>query len=152
MVPTGLEALGQNFFLGHRSRSLIPVRHRYDERDLADVTNRGRRDPSNIQPIEIHRGNPAMHARMKHPMFILPEAMKAMHALHKSTDDTGISEVLRELVHLRASQINGCSVCVGMHAGALKKSGESDDRLFSAGAGRDTPDFPAAERAALALT
>ena len=93
-----------------------------------------------------------MHARMKHPMFILPEAMKAMHALHKSTDDTGISEVLRELVHLRASQINGCSVCVGMHAGALKKSGESDDRLFSVAAWRDTPYFTDAERAALALT
>jgi AhpD family alkylhydroperoxidase len=88
---------------------------------------------------------------MKHPVFILPDAMKAMHALHKSTEGTGISEVTRELVHLRASQINGCSVCVGMHASALKKAGESDDRLFSVAAWRDTPYFTDAERAALAL-
>ena len=39
-----------------------------------------------------------MHARMKHPMFILPDAMKAMHALHKSTREVGISEVTLELV------------------------------------------------------
>ena len=93
-----------------------------------------------------------MHARMKHPVFIIPDAMKAMHALHKATDDAGLSNVTRELVHLRASQINGCSVCVGMHASALKKSGESDDRLFSVAAWRDTPYFNDAERAALALT
>lgn len=93
-----------------------------------------------------------MHARMKHPMFILPDAMKAMHAFHRSADEAGISEVLRELVCLRASQINGCSVCVGMHGGALKKAGESDDRLFSVAAWRDTPYFTDAERAALALT
>ena len=93
-----------------------------------------------------------MHARMKHPVFMIPDAMKAMHALHKSTDDSGLSDVTRELVHLRASQINGCSVCVGMHAAALKKSGASDDRLFSVAAWRDTPYFTEAERAALALT
>src|ERR1041385_9556732 len=93
-----------------------------------------------------------MHARMKHPMFVLPDAMKAMHALHKSADEAGISEVLRELVCLRASQINGCSVCVGMHGGALRKAGESDDRLFSVAAWRDTPDFTEPRRAAPALT
>jgi AhpD family alkylhydroperoxidase len=93
-----------------------------------------------------------MHARMKHPMFILPDAMKAMYALNKATEDAGVSEVTRELVHLRASQINGCSVCVGMHASALKKSGESDDRIFSVAAWRDTPYFTDPERAALALT
>ena len=93
-----------------------------------------------------------MHARMKHPAFILPDAMKALHALHKSTEEAGISQVLQELVFLRASQINGCSVCVGMHGSALKKAGESDDRLFSVAAWRDTPYFTDAERAALALT
>ena len=58
-----------------------------------------------------------MHARMKHPAFVLPDAMKALHALHKSTEGGGIPEVTRELVQLRASQINGCGVCVPMHAG-----------------------------------
>jgi alkylhydroperoxidase family enzyme len=75
-----------------------------------------------LNPLESMKET-AMHARMKHPVFIIPDAMKAMHALHESTDDLGLSNVTRELVHLRASQINGCSVCVGMHAAALKKSG-----------------------------
>jgi AhpD family alkylhydroperoxidase len=92
-----------------------------------------------------------MHARMKHPAFVLPEAFKAMQALHKATDGAGISEVTHELVRLRASQINGCSVCVPMHAGLLRKAGESDERIFSVAAWRDTPYFTDAERAALAL-
>jgi len=112
---------------------------------LADVT-------SAAAAIRQTSRKPAMHARMKHPAFILPDAMKALHALHKSTEEAGISQVLQELVFLRASQINGCSVCVGMHGSALKKSGESDDRLFSVAAWRDTPYFTDAERAALALT
>ena len=58
----------------------------------------------------------------------------------------------RELVHLRASQINGCSVCVDMHARDLKQAGETDERLFAVAAWRDAPYFTDAERAALALT
>ena len=57
----------------------------------------------------------------------------------------------RELVQLRASQINGCGVCVPMHAGALRKAGQTDERIFSVAAWRDTPYFTDAERAALAL-
>jgi AhpD family alkylhydroperoxidase len=56
------------------------------------------------------------------------------------------------LVELRASQINGCSVCVDMHGRALKKIGETDERLFAVAAWRHAPYFTAAERAALALT
>ena len=56
-----------------------------------------------------------------------------------------------ELVHLRASQINGCSVCVDMHARELKKAGETDERLFAVAAWREAPYFTDAERAALAL-
>ncbi len=55
-------------------------------------------------------------------------------------------------MHLRASQINGCSVCVDMHARELKKAGETDERLFAVAAWRDAPYFTDAERAALALT
>jgi AhpD family alkylhydroperoxidase len=88
---------------------------------------------------------------MKHPVFVLPEAMKAMHALGKTSENAGISEVTRELVQLRASQINGCGVCVPMHATALRKSGQSDERIFSVAAWRDTPYFTDPERAALAL-
>src|SRR5262245_8560725 len=93
-----------------------------------------------------------MQARMKHPVMIIPEAMQAMMALHKSTQNAGVPERTLELVHLRASQINGCSVCVGMHSQALKKGGDSDERLFSVAAWREAPWFSDAERAALALT
>jgi AhpD family alkylhydroperoxidase len=55
-------------------------------------------------------------------------------------------------VHLRASQINGCSACVDMHPKLAKKAGETDERLFSVAAWRDTPYFTEGERAALALT
>ena len=56
-----------------------------------------------------------------------------------------------DLVHLRASQINGCSVCVDMASRELKKAGETDDRLFSVAAWPEAPYFTDAERAALAL-
>ena len=56
------------------------------------------------------------------------------------------------LVELRASQINGCSVCVDMHARQVRQAGETDERLFTVAAWRDAPYFSDAERAALALT
>jgi AhpD family alkylhydroperoxidase len=92
-----------------------------------------------------------MHARMKQPVMILPDAMKALQALHATTQQ-GLPHKLLELVHLRASQINGCSVCVDMHSKGARKSGETDERLFAVAAWRDTPYFTEAERAALALT
>ena len=91
-----------------------------------------------------------MQARMRHPVELLPEAMKALHALDRSAE--GLPYVTRKLVHLRASQINGCSACVDMHAQELKKAGEKDQRIFAVAAWRDTPWFGEAERAALALT
>jgi AhpD family alkylhydroperoxidase len=63
-----------------------------------------------------------------------------------------LPEKLLELVHLRASQINGCSACVDMHPRIAKKAGETDERLFAVSAWRETPYFSDAERAALALT
>ncbi|MDT2022122.1 carboxymuconolactone decarboxylase family protein [Methylocella sp. CPCC 101449] len=93
-----------------------------------------------------------MKARMTHPVFVLPDAMQAMLALSKATHQEGLPEVTRELVHLRASQINGCSVCVHMHARELKKLGQNEDRIFAVAAWRDTPWFSDAERAALDLT
>ena len=94
-----------------------------------------------------------MQARMKNPAIVLPDAMKALQALDKRlTKDRRLPETLLELVHLRASQINGCSVCVDMHPKIAKKAGETDERLFAVAAWRDTPYFTDAERAALALT
>ena len=73
-----------------------------------------------------------MQARMRHPVELLPEAMKALHALDRSAE--GLPYVTRKLVHLRASQINGCSACVDMHAQELKKAGEKDQRIFAVAA------------------
>jgi AhpD family alkylhydroperoxidase len=91
-----------------------------------------------------------MQARMKHPAMVLPEAMKALQALSKSTE-SDLPLVTRKLVELRASQINGCSQCVDMHARELKKADQSDTRIFAVAAWRHTTYFSEAERAALAL-
>lgn len=92
-----------------------------------------------------------MQARMNHPAMVVPDAMKSLQALGAITK-LGLPEKLLELVHLRASQINGCSACVDMHPKLAKKAGETDERLFAVAAWRDTPYFSDAERAALALT
>ena len=92
-----------------------------------------------------------MQARMNHPVKVVPDAMKALHALGELTKNS-LSEKLLELVHLRASQINGCSVCVDMHAKLAIKADETNERLFAVAAWREAPYFSDAERAALALT
>ena len=92
-----------------------------------------------------------LQARMKHPVMVVPEALKNLQALGELTKQ-GLPEKLLELVHLRASQINGCSVCVDMHPKLARRAGETDERLFAVGAWRDAPYFTEAERAALALT
>ena len=92
-----------------------------------------------------------MQPRMNHPAMILPGVMQALQALNTATAKAGVPARTIELVHLRASQINGCSVCVDMHSQLLRKQGETDERLFSVAAWRDTTFFTEAERAALAL-
>jgi AhpD family alkylhydroperoxidase len=93
-----------------------------------------------------------MQARMKNPAMILPDAMQAIQALQAATQKRGVPSTTLGLVHLRASQINGCSVCVDSGTRYAKKTGESDERLFAVAAWRDAPYFTDAERAALALT
>lgn len=93
-----------------------------------------------------------MEARMGNPAVIVPDAMQALLALAKTTKKAGVPAQTFDLCHLRASQINGCSVCVHGHARDLKRAGESDDRIATVAAWRDTPFFSDAERAALALT
>ena len=93
-----------------------------------------------------------VQARTNNPALIVPGALQALLALDKSTQDADVPFVTRKLVHLRASQINGCGVCVDMHARELKQAGEPDERIFAVAAWRETPYFSDAERAALALT
>jgi AhpD family alkylhydroperoxidase len=93
-----------------------------------------------------------MQARMKSPAYVLPDALKAINLLHKAAQSAGVPLATLELVHLRASQINGCSACVDYGARSAKKNGETDERLFAVAVWRETPYFTDAERAALALT
>src|SRR2546425_6299295 len=93
-----------------------------------------------------------MQARMSNPATILPDATNGIQALLKATRKGGVPEAVLELVHLRASQINGCSFCVDSGARDAKKAGETDERLFAVAAWREAPYFTDAERAALALT
>ncbi|MBH0121694.1 carboxymuconolactone decarboxylase family protein [Rhodococcus sp. NPDC003382] len=93
-----------------------------------------------------------MQARMKNPVMVLPAAMQAIHALGQSTDDVDIPVKTLHLMHLRASQINGCGVCVDLHPRLALKDGETAERLFAVAAWRESPYFTDEERAALALT
>ena len=92
-----------------------------------------------------------MQARMSNPATILPDAMIGIQALTKATQQGGVPRSVLELVHLRASQINGCSFCVDYGARSAKSAGETDERLFAVAAWREAPYFTDAERAALAL-
>jgi len=91
-------------------------------------------------------------ARMKHPVFVLPDAMEALQSLANVAQRSGIPAKTLELLNLRASQINSCAVCAVQHPQLARKLGESDERLFAVAAWREAPYFDDAERAALALT
>jgi AhpD family alkylhydroperoxidase len=90
-------------------------------------------------------------ARMQNPAMIIPDAMKAIQALNAATGQGGVPPRTLDLVHLRASQINGCSFCVDSGSRHARDAGETDERLFSVAAWREAPYFSDAERAALAL-
>jgi len=93
-----------------------------------------------------------LESRITNPALAVPGAMDALQALNKAISRVRISPGLLELMHLRASQINGCGVCAVQHPKIARKLGESDDRIFAVAAWRDAPFFSDAERAALALT
>ena len=99
-----------------------------------------------------------MQARMSNPAMSVPGAMEALVALSKVSKSAGVPARTIDLMHMRASQINGCAVCLGMHpklarAGDEPREGEeTEERLFAVAAWRDAPYFTDAERAALALT
>jgi AhpD family alkylhydroperoxidase len=88
---------------------------------------------------------------MKNPAMILPGAMQALQSVHAATEKGGVPPATLELIHLRVSQINGCSVCIDGGFRKGRKAGESEERLFAVAAWRDAPYFTDAERAALAL-
>jgi AhpD family alkylhydroperoxidase len=93
-----------------------------------------------------------MQPRIQSPAQTVDGALPALLRLAKTTTRAGIPETTHKLVELRASQINGCSVCVDMHWRELKQLGEPDARVLMVSAWRESSYFTDAERAALALT
>ena len=81
-----------------------------------------------------------------------PASIQAMLALEKHVSSPTLDHGLRELIKLRASQINGCAFCVDMHSKDLRKHGETEQRLYLLSVWRESPLFTDAERAALAWT
>jgi AhpD family alkylhydroperoxidase len=96
-----------------------------------------------------------MEHRMTSPAISVPGVLNSLQALSKAAHDAasaaGLPESTVNLVDLRASQINGCAVCLDMHSRGAKKAGETDERLSTLAAWREAPYFNEAERAALAL-
>ncbi|UPK71763.1 carboxymuconolactone decarboxylase family protein [Chitinophaga filiformis] len=81
-----------------------------------------------------------------------PEAYKAMLAMEKYLHTTAINPLHKELIKIRASQINGCAYCIDMHTKDARKLGETEQRIYALNAWRETPFFSQEERAILALT
>lgn len=81
-----------------------------------------------------------------------PEAFQAMLAMENYAKNSGLDPLLYELIKLRASQINGCSYCIDMHATDLLKNGESMERLLLLPVWREVPLFSDKEKAVLELT
>ena len=93
-----------------------------------------------------------LEARIKNPAMTIPGALEALLKLGASAQDAGIPKTTHYLMHVRASQINGCGVCLDMHTRELVHAGEKNERIFTIAAWREAPYFSDAERAALALT
>ncbi|MDN0073757.1 carboxymuconolactone decarboxylase family protein [Crenobacter sp. SG2303] len=83
---------------------------------------------------------------------VAPHVLKAMLGLEKALAETQLEPSLRELVKIRASQLNGCAYCVDMHSSDALKAGEQTRRLLSLTTWHETPFFSARERAALLWT
>jgi AhpD family alkylhydroperoxidase len=82
----------------------------------------------------------------------MEEAMPALQAVGAAVAAGPVPDTTIELVNMRASQINGCGVCLVGHVRGAKRKGETDDRLAAVAGWREAPFFTEAERAALALT
>jgi AhpD family alkylhydroperoxidase len=83
---------------------------------------------------------------------IEPEGYKAMLAFENYLDALPVSTIHKDLIKIRASQINQCSYCIDMHTADARKAGEQEHRIYALSAWRETPFFTDDERAVLALT
>jgi AhpD family alkylhydroperoxidase len=92
-----------------------------------------------------------LHARIENPGKLLPGAIKPIQDLIAAAHSGGVDPEVLELVHMRASQINGCSFCVDAGYTSAVKNGMSGEKLAAIAAWAESPHFSEAERAALAL-
>ncbi|SNX70435.1 AhpD family alkylhydroperoxidase [Bacillus oleivorans] len=83
---------------------------------------------------------------------VAPEALKIMMEMEKYTKTTGIDRKLRELIKIRASQINGCAYCLNMHTADARKMGETEQRIYCVSAWQECEFYTEAEKVALELT
>lgn len=81
-----------------------------------------------------------------------PAGYNAILGLEKFIESTPLTKTHKDLIKIRASQINGCAFCIDMHTKEARKAGETEQRIYALNAWRDTPFFTAEERAILALT
>lgn len=93
-----------------------------------------------------------MRPRMTNPAKLVPDAMQAILKLNQATRSGLVPITILELAHLRASQVNGCSSCVEAGSRSAARAGVTHEQLFAVATWRDSEQFSAAERAALALT
>lgn len=83
---------------------------------------------------------------------IEPKGYKAIIGLEMFIESTPLKRVHKDLIKIRASQINGCAFCIDMHTKEARKAGETEQRIYALNAWKDTPFFSEDERAILALT
>jgi AhpD family alkylhydroperoxidase len=81
-----------------------------------------------------------------------PAGYKAVLGLEKFIESTPLTRVHKDLIKIRASQINGCAFCIDMHTKEARKAGETEQRIYALNAWRDAPFYTEDERAILALT
>ncbi|MNQ17409.1 Carboxymuconolactone decarboxylase family protein [compost metagenome] len=81
-----------------------------------------------------------------------PAGYQAILGLEKFIESTPLTRTHKDLIKIRASQINGCAFCIDMHTKEARKAGETEQRIYALNAWRDTPFFTNEERAILALT
>ena len=83
---------------------------------------------------------------------VIPDGYKMMLEFEKYVTGTSVTKTHKELIKIRASQINGCAFCLDMHTKDARKNGETEQRIYTLSAWRDTPFFTEEEQAILALT
>jgi len=83
---------------------------------------------------------------------LAPDGFQQMLAMEKYTKTTGIDPILRELIKIRASQLNGCAYCLNMHTTEARKLGETEQRIYCLNAWEESTFYTEAEKSVLALT